>query len=231
MAELGDPQATGRGLRQAHLARRRCAIAALVSMIYPVSLMLSPLIESAFPETVSGVIWYLTALPPSVYVLSSLRMLLPLDSRRLKVPLSLAIGSLIVSDSAQIASLLLFNRYAYENALNGSLWVSVSVVESVINLLALGGEMVIGLGVALLGARLVRSQARLFGLLGPLSYLLVVVGFNLMAFDMLIFLRQNLLALIFDITGIFFLLIAFALAAFLFFKAAYRGLSHPAQAA
>lgn len=230
MADLGDVKATARALRDIHLAKRRYITAAAVSLVIPfIFLSLPTLYKISGSEALVSIILRVSLLVSTLYVLSSLKVLLRLDSHPVDRPISIVIWSTIAADGARLLFWALFNQPAITETAERSLWDAAPFLARALDLVALGGEFAVGLGLILLGLRLVQVKDPLHGLRVPLHTLLLVMGCADVGFITAITLEAYLAAELLGAFGFLTIVLAFALMTLVFFRAAYRVSAPPTQ--
>jgi len=233
MTDLGDVRATARALRDAHLARRRYAIAAAACLAYPITLGLLPTLEATVLRSavLAKFVYLCSALVSILYALSGLKRLLGHEAYSSRRLFALIVWAFVVADVAIIASWAVFGQMTIANTTQRGLHDSTTFLQATFDLVDLGGEIFGASGLLLLGARLARIENTLYGLRGLVRSLVIAVGSTLLTSVVATALNIYIPAVMATLLGMVILVVTFALLALLFFRAAYRGLTRPAQMA
>jgi len=233
MADLGDVRATARALRDAHLARRRYAIAAAACLAYPITLGLLPTLEATVlgSEVLAELVYLGSALVSILYALSGLKRLLGHEAYSSRRLFALIGWAFVVADIAIFASWAVFGQMTIANTTRRGLHDTTTFLQATFDLADLSGEILGAVGVLLLGARLARIENSLYGLRGQVASLAIAVGGTLLISVVATTLNIYVPAVLATLLGMVALVVIFALLALLFFRAAYRGPSRPAQMA
>jgi hypothetical protein len=233
LADLGDVRATARALRDAHLARRRYAIAAAACLVYPVTLGLLSFLEATVlrSDVLTEFVYLGSALISILYALSGLKRLLGHEAHSSRRLFALIAWAFVVADVAILASQAVFGQRTIANTTRRGLHDATTFLQAAFDLVDLGGEVIGATGLLLLGARLAKVENPLYGLRGLVSWLAITVGGTLLISVVTAALNIYIPAVVATLLGMVALVVTFALLALLFFRAAYRGPRRPAQIA
>jgi hypothetical protein len=243
LADLGDPEATARALRETHLTARRYVITMGLSLAFlllyyglPMAILALTGSEVAVGIALSVVIFVLT-----VFVLLAFKRLVAQhpDAHRLDKSVAIAMWGLGADASAASLSLLVYGIPAITHTYERTLWEVTPLVQVIFDWVALIG--VFGVGFGLLGAaRVLRRQGdSLYGLRDPLTAALGFAGLAAVGFPIGLLLcafahTESAAGVLMVLTVVFHTIIhitiVFAVLALLFFWARFRGRPDPLQA-
>lgn len=234
MADLGDVQATGRALRDTHLAERRYVRAAIVSMLWPLYypflfLILVPMLH--LPFVLESLLNYLGTLFITLYGLYTLKFLLArgFNCDDLNQPVLMVTWGLGLYIGPQLVSELLFG---YPPAFPSIFVQDITPLETVLGTILLSGGFVTGLGMLLMARGLLKVTDPMYSLRLPLSFALFICSFGLISFCTAVVCSLSAENIIYFLTyGLFMSAsyIVFTLLALLFFRAAWRRSERPAR--
>lgn len=247
LGELGDVDATSQALRDTHLAERRYLKAALLSIAPSMMLLFIIFSQLAAGDTSTqppdffsftsllGIVNFFCVL----YVLHSFKLLLSgrFNCHQVDRPVAVVKWSLLIVTISTAVSQVLFNRQVAllvndPMMLEGELISSTgAVVETLLRITSVAGILALGFGWIFLSDRLMGVEDRVYGLVKPLRYLLLITGFGVASSGI-----ASALGLM-NATVVAVIAIAVvgtckcALWTLLFFRAASRGSNRPIQMA
>jgi hypothetical protein len=230
LADLGDVRATARALRDAHLARRRYAIAAAACLVYPITLGLLPTLETTVlrSDILAEIVYLGSALVSTLFALSGLKRLLGHEAHSSRGLFALVAWAFVVADVAILASQVVFGERTIANTTRRGLHDATTFLQATFDLVDLGGESLGATSLLLLGTWLARVENPLYGLRGPVRWLAIAVGGTLLISVVTTALNIYIPAVVATLLGMVSLVVTFAFLALLFFRAAYRGPRRPA---
>jgi hypothetical protein len=223
LAELGDAKEIARALRETHLAERRYAIAAMLALLYPMSLFvtLGPLGGYDF---LSIFISNALLLIPSLYILSAFRLLLRgrfnFECANGAIALVSA-GLVVLTTTPTIATLLLGQPTATQ--MLRVFGEGASPLQPAFDAVAALGVFIAGGGLVWLAERLMFLENSLYGLRLPFRLMAFLLGASLMSFAVAVTLNATTLALFSNVFILLFATVTYCLWTLIFFRAAYRG--------
>lgn len=226
LADLGDPAAVNQGLRATYLSRGQALAAMLAAITYPFVLLALPALTAALGKTATYLLQDLLSTVLLVFILTTFIRLLGANTHRLERPAWILMGALLLGTVTRLVSFTVFGRMPLVGPDEEVIWRSGPALGMLLDAGFVIAEGLAAGASAWLGWRLFGMEERLYGLLRPVSILLMLVGPVGSGVALSLLLSSMTGAYLFSVLGYTLVTILLAVMILVFFRAAFRGAGH-----
>jgi hypothetical protein len=221
LAELGDANEVADGMRVAHLSRQRSLAGMLAGLCYPILIVLMPTFAQLFGEEGGYLVQDVLNSIVLIFILGTFIRLIGFNPARLERPGGLLMVAIALGTVSRLAAMVILGNLPLASAGDALVWDNHSLVGILIDGAFIGAEALTAGACFWLGVRLYRSEEKMFGLLPPLSVLLMLVCPIGLGVSVSLVLGSMLAAEIFSILGYMLVTTLLAVMIYIFYRAAF----------
>jgi hypothetical protein len=230
VADLGSAVSVNDSLITMHISRNHALAAMLACMGYPLLLIVFPQLTRFMGEMVSYLFHDLFNTILLVYILATFVRLIRFNRDRLYRPVGWLMVSLLLGTVVRLSFYTIFHRLPLVGTGVEVVWETGSALGMILDVGFIAAEILSAVACAWLGWRLFRSGESLYGLLRPISILLMLVCPIGAGVASSLLLGSMVLASYFTVLGYVVVTLLIAIMILTFFRAAFRRPNEPSQA-
>jgi|GEM_PF-1351924 hypothetical protein len=229
VAELGNAMLVNDSLITMHISRNHTLAAMLACMGYPLLLIVFPQLTSFMGEMVSYLFQDLFNTILLVYVLATFVRLISFNRDRLYRPVGWLMASLLLGTVVRLFFYSIFHRLPLIGTGVEIVWETGSVPGMILDGGFIAAEMLSAGACAWLGWRLYRIEEPLYGLLRPISILLMLICPVGAGVAISLLLGSMIFASYFSILGYVLVTLLMAIMILTFYRTTFRRSNEPFQ--
>lgn len=230
VADLGSARLVNDDLIMMHISRNHTLAAMLACMGYPLLLMVFPQLTGFMGKMVSYLFQDLLNTILLVYVLATFVRLIPSNRRPLYRPVGSLMASLLLGTVVRLSFFSIYHRLPLIGTGAEVVWETGSAQGLILDGGFIAAELLSAGACAWLGWRLYRIKESLYGLLRPISVLIMLVCPIGAGVAVSLLLGSMIFASYFTVLGYVLVTLLMAIMILTFFRAAFRRPIKPLQA-
>lgn len=230
VADLGSAMFVNDSLITMHVSRNHTVAAMLACMGYPLLLMVFPKLTGFMGEMISYLFQDLLNTILLVYVLATFVRLIRSNRRQLYRPVGWLMASLLLGTVVRLSFYSIYHRLPLIGTGAEVVWETGSALGMMLDGGFIVAELLSAVACAWLGWRLFRIKESLYGLLRPISVLMMLVCPIGAGVAVSLLLGSMIFASYFTVLGYVLVTLLMAIMILTFFRAAFRRPNKPLQA-